>query len=154
MFRQVQRVLQFPFYLWILGIYPIIHLYLENFGLVRDFEVPPTIIGMILGTTLVFVAASRVIRDPHKRAFYMSLLSLYFSLSGHVYVKTFMPRSLLIWDVATVAGLILLMIALHNLLPRRSYAQLSTSFNLIAAALLAMQVITLAGRMVEARSYD
>ena len=154
MLRQVKRLLQFPFYLWILGIYPIIHLYLENFGLVRDSEVPPTIFAMFLGTTLVYAIASRVIREPHQRAFYISLFSLFFSLSGHVYVLVFIPRSLFIWDVATAVGLILLMIALHKLLPRQSYAQFSTPFNLVAAALLAMQVITLAGRMVAARSYD
>ena len=148
------RILRFPLYLWLLGVYPILHLYLENFGLVRDFEVPPTIVSIILGTTFVYAAASRAIRDPHKRAFYMSLLSLYFSLSGHVYVMIFMPRSLFIWDVATAVGLILLMTALHKLLPRQSYAQFSAPFNLIAAAMLAIQIITLAGRMVAARNYD
>ncbi len=148
------RITRFPLYLWLAGIYPILHLYLENFGLVRDFEVPPTIIGMILGTTLVFVAASRVILDPHKRAFYMSLLSLYFSLTGHVYVMIFMPKSLFIWNAATVVGLILLMMALHKLLPRHNYAQFSAPFNLILAAMLALQIITLASRMVAAGKYD
>ncbi|MCY4061859.1 MAG: hypothetical protein OXG53_05805, partial [Chloroflexi bacterium] len=136
------------------GIYPILHLYLENFGLVRDSEVPPTIFAMILGTTLVYATAGPAIRDPHKRAFYISLLSLLFSLSGHVYVMIFMPRSLLIWNVASALGLILLAIALLKWLPRQSYAQFSAPFNLITATMLAIQIITLAGRMVAARNYD
>ncbi len=154
MLRQVRTVVEFPFYLWILGIYPILHLYLQNFGLVRDFEVPPTVFAVILGTTLVYALAGRAIRDPHKRAFYIAMLSVFFSLSGHVYVMIFMPRSLLIWNVATAIGLILIIKALHHMLPRHSYAQFSAPFNLIMVAMLAMQVITLAGRMVAARNYD
>ena len=153
MLNQVQNVLQYPFYLWILGVYPILHLYSENFGLVRDNEVPPTILAMILGTALVYAIAGRAISDRHKRAFYISLCSLAFSLSGHIYVMIFMPRSLLIWNVATAVGLILLAGALHKLLPQESYAQFSAPFNLIIAALLAMQIITLAGKMVAGRNF-
>ena len=120
--QTLRTALEQPFYPWLVGIYPILHLYLENFGLVRDGEFPPTIVAMILGTTLVYAVAGPVIRDPHKRAFYLSLLSLYFSLSGHVYVMIFMPESLLFWNVATAAGLILLIKALHSLLPPQSYA--------------------------------
>lgn len=153
MLNLVKSVLQFPFYLWILGVYPIIHLYLENFGLVRDFEVPPTIFTMILGTSLVYAIAGRAIGDPHRRAFYISLLSLFFSLNGHVYVMIFMPRSLFIWDLATAVGLILFITALHKLLPRHSYRQFSAPFNLIATALLAMQIISLASHVIAAQGY-
>ena len=38
--RALSQISQQPFYLWLLGIYPIVHLYSENLGLVIDREVP------------------------------------------------------------------------------------------------------------------
>ena len=109
---------------------------------------------MVLAITLVYAIARRLIRDPDMRAFYISLFSLYFSLSGHVYVILFLPKSLLIWNIATGLALLLVIRTLHKLLPRSSYAHISATFNLITAALLALQIITLASRMAVARNYE
>ena len=71
------RAIQFPFYLWLIGTYPILHLYSVNFGLVVDHEVLPTLLGMLGATTVAFFAAKVLFRGSHKSAFLVSLASLF-----------------------------------------------------------------------------
>ena len=153
MHHNLGRILRFPLYLWILGIYPILHLYSVNFGLVMDHEVAPTIAAMLVATSIVFVLAGRVLPNQHKRAFYLGIGSLFFSMSGHVYSMIFMPRSLLVWNLATAVIVILASVAFNKCLSQRVYAQITASFNLTTAALLGAQIIILLSNMGSAQEY-
>ena len=62
------RIIREPFYLWLLGIYAILHLYSENLGLVIDSEVIPSILVMAVATTLAFFLTNRIVRRRHETA--------------------------------------------------------------------------------------
>ena len=138
-----------PFYLWIIGVYPIIHLYLANFGMVIDSEVLLAAAAALAATTLAFILTRRLFADIHTRALVLALWSLAHSLSGHIYVELVMPFSLTIWTVA----LILLLVALTVLVKRSSLggrlADLTATLNIIAAVMLALQLGQLAARIAE-----
>ena len=144
---------RFPFYLWIAGLYPILHLYHQNFGLVRDNEVAHAIIGMIIGTTLVYMITKPLQKNPHKRAFYLCIASLTFSTSGHLYSLFVMPNSLLAWNIASAIVVTAIAIACARFIPQRSYTHFTTPFNLIAGALLTMQIIILLGAWTSSQRY-
>ena len=151
MVKSHRKAIHYPYYLWILGVYPILHLYSVNYGLVMDHELAPTITAMLIATTIIYVLMGRVFPDQHKRAFFLGIASLVFSTSGHVYSMIFMPRSLFVWDLATAAILLFLTVALHKRLPQGVYSWFTVSFNLTMAALLGMQIITLLAIIVSAQ---
>jgi len=109
--------LSLPFYPWLLVIIPILHYYRKNLGLVNDAEVPPTILLALAGASLVFALINRLIRDRYLSAAITSLCVLVFSLSGHVYVELFMPRSLGIWTVMALLALFIASLALRRIRP-------------------------------------
>ena len=149
----LRRLTRFPIYLWIAGVYPILHLYAENFGLVHDYQVAQTIAVMLIVTSLAYLAAKPFSANPHKSAFFLGIASLYFSTSGHLYTVFVIPKSLLIWNLLSGAAVVALLLVLHRLLSRKVYASLTAPFNLIAAALLALQIITLLAASVAAQRY-
>lgn len=134
--------------------YPILHLYSVNYGLVLDHEVASSIVAMLFVTTSVFVLTRRALPNPHRRAFVLSIWSLAFSLSGHVYAMIFMPRSLLIWSLALGITAILLSAALYKTLPQRAYAHITAIINLTAAVLLTVQLIMLISYMLAELEYE
>ena len=142
--KQAHRVLQFPFYLWILGVYPILHLYLENFGLVIDREVPLIVVAALAATTVAFPLTKRLFPDAHSRAFILAIWSLAHSLSGHIYVAWIMPSSLTIWTLALGFVLVMFTRWLRRPSLRRRYRQLTPAFNMVFAVMLAMQLAQLA----------
>ena len=148
----LSRARRFPVYVWFIGVFPILHLYSANYGLVLESEVAPTILGMLLATTLLFGAATRWIRNPHKRAFYLGILFMVFSLSGHGYISLFMPRSLLIWNVATVAMAIAFAFVCNKRFPPSVYPKLTTPLNLATGVLLALPIATLATSYASTRA--
>ena len=85
MLAKISRVLNQPFYFWLVAVYPILYLYSENLGLVIGHEVLASLAAMIAVTTIGFLIANRVICCRYKAAFMLSLCSLVFSLSGHAY---------------------------------------------------------------------
>jgi len=151
--KTLYAVLRFPIYPWLLGIYPILHLYAENLGLVVDSEVIPSILLMLVGTGIAFYIFHRQVRNIHLTAIITSLCSLAFSLSGHVYVLVFMPRSLGIWTIMVLIGLAFIIFALRKTRSREFFAQATPSFNLIVLALLTLQLITLAAGFIEFSKY-
>ena len=128
-----------PWYLWLLGIYPILYLYSENLGLVIDGEVALCLAAMLAGTTIFYLAVNRLTRQRHKAALLLSLCSFAFSLSGHIYALVFMPRSLLVWTAALLAALAVVIILIQRHLPPAASARLSPSLNLIMLAMLLWQ---------------
>lgn len=151
--KQKLPVWRTPVYLWIVSIIPILHLYNANFGLVRDNQVIHALIAMLAATTLVYLATTRFIHNPHKSACLLAIASLAFSTSGHLYSLFVMPQSLLIWTIASASAAATIAIACLRFIPQRSYAHFTPPFNLIAIALLAMQIITLLGAWVSAQRY-
>ncbi len=151
--KPLSHLWRLPVYLWITGVYPILHLYAENFGLVRDNEVAQTIAAMLIGTTLVYLMTRPLARNPHKRAFYLAIASLTFSTSGHLYSMFVMPNSLLVWDIASAIVVVAISIAAARFIPQRSYKHFTTPFNLIAGTLLTMQIITLVAAWASAQHY-
>ena len=151
--KTLYAVLRFPIYPWLLGIYPILHLYAENLGLVVDSEVIPSILLMLVGTGIAFYIFHRQVRNIHLTAIITSLCSLAFSLSGHVYVLVFMPRSLGIWTMMILIGLAFIIFALRKTRSREFFAQATPSFNLIVLALLALQLIRVAVGLIEMSKY-
>ena len=149
----LKQLLRFPSYLWIAGVYPILHLYAENFGLVHDYQVAQTIAVMLIVTSLAYLVANSFMHNPHKSAFFLGIASLYFSTSGHLYIMFFIPKSLLVWIIASAIVVAAISIACNRFIPKHSYAHFTAPINLIAAALLVLQIITLLAASVAAQRY-
>ena len=146
--NKLGTALHYPFYLWLAGIIPILHLYSENLGLVRDREALYVCAGMLLATTLAYHAAKRVIRCKHKTAAMLSICSFVFSLSGHLYVLMFLPRSLLVWTLFWLIALACALLWLWRSKSRRTFQQVSPALNLILLALLALPATRIASYYV------
>ena len=144
---------RFPVYLWIVSVYPILHLYAANFGMVHDHHVAQTIAVMLIATSLVYLAARRLIANPHKIAFFLSIASLYFSTSGHLYTIFVIPKSLLVWTIASAIVVTAIAISSVRLIPQKSYDHFTAPFNLIAGALLTIQIMTLLAASISAQRY-
>lgn len=138
MFDKLGSALKQPFYVWLLGIYPILHLYSENFGLVKDREVIPACAGMLAATSLACLVSNRIIRSRYKTAFMLSICSLVFSLSGHLYVLVFIPRSLLLWSLLVLIALAILLVILWRRASSQVLERITPALNLILLALLAI----------------
>ena len=151
--KQLSQLARSPFYLWIVGVYPILHLYVTNFGLVDSQQVVPTIAAMLIATTAAFLAANHFTRDRHKNAFFLAIASLYFSTSGHLYSLFVMPSSLLVWNIVSAIVVIAIAFACLRLIPRRAYARFTSTFNLVAVALLMMQLFSLLSVHLDAQGY-
>ena len=147
------RASRFPIYLWIAGIYPILHLYHQNFGLVRDSEVAQTIAAMLSATTLAFLIAKPIAGSPHKRALLLTIWSLAFSLGGRFYEELFHPRSLVAWTIGALLLAFMAAITLRNRLPKAACAQLTAPLNLIFGLLLALPLISLLPDALAQRNY-
>ena len=146
MLKRLRHIRNYPIYLWILGVYPILHLYSANIGIVNDYEFVGTLGAVLALTTIAFVLTRPFISNPHERAFLLAICSLLFSLSGHIYVMIYMPRSLLVWNLASGALTFILLIASHKFMPQRFFAVFAVPFNLTLATLLAIQVVTFASK--------
>ena len=143
------KAIQRPFYLWIVSVYPIFHLYRENYGAVIDAEVLLTAAAALAATTLAFVLTKRLLPDIHTRAFILAIWSLAHSLSGHIYVEWIIPFSLTIWTLA----FILIPVILTLMVKRSGFGgrlnHLTATFNIIASVMLALQLAGLAALIVE-----
>lgn len=151
--QPLRAALEQPIYPWLAGISPILHLYKENLGLVLDSEVIPCILLMLLGTSIVFYIFNRLLQSTQLAAFVTCLCSLVFSLSGHIYVLVFIPKSLGVWTLLTLAGLAYIIFALRKMRSHKFFAQATPSFNLIALALLALQLASLVFAWVETSKF-
>ncbi len=153
MFRTIGALLQLPIYPWLVGVYPILHLYSENIELVIDSEVMPSILLLLFGTSMVFYLFNRMVGNEHLAGFITSACSIAFSLSGHIYVLVFMPKSLGIWTAMILLGLAIIIFALQRMRSHAFFAQATPSFNLIALALLLIQLLSLAQVWVKSAKY-
>ena len=152
--RRVARLLKQPFYLWLLGVYPILYLYSLNLGLVIDREVLYSLAIMLAATTIAFLLTNRFIRDRHKTAVLLSVASACFSFSGHLYTQVFMPRSLFIWTLMISAAALLVMFGIYRKGSRKALPHLSAPLNLIMLGLLISPSFTVASGLAYMTSFD
>ncbi|MCY4537061.1 MAG: hypothetical protein OXE52_02395 [Chloroflexi bacterium] len=148
MFDKLTATLKQPFYLWLLGIYPILHLHSENLGLVKDREVLYVCGVMLAATTLALLVANRFIRCWYKTALMLGLCSLVFSLSGHVYVQIFNPRSLFVWTSLLLIAMAILLLILWRRASTQVLETITPALNLILLALLAIPVTNIVSSYV------
>ena len=134
--------------MWIVGIYPILHLYFENYGLVIDREVIPLSAAVLAATTAAYILTISPFPDNHRRAFILAMWSLGFSLSGHIYEQWIMPFSLIVWTGALISFLLILTRLLKRARFPARFAQLTPTLNIIVAVMLALQLAQIAGRLV------
>lgn len=133
-------VMRQPLYPWLLAIYPILHLYAKNIGLVKDGEVLGTILFMLAATTVAYVFARAILNSRHKAAFVISVLGLIFALGGHIHELALPDASVLLWTASvTLLGTLLT----KRLLAKASPGMLRSSapwLNLIALILVLAQI--------------
>ena len=137
MLENLPAILQQPFYLWLIGLYPVLHLYAENLGLVKDREVPIVCAAMIAATTAAFLLANRTLQNRHKTAVILSACSLAFSFSGHAYA---LIGTLFLWEwtILVLVALAILLSRLWRGNSRHICSRVTPLFNLIVLSLLAI----------------
>ena len=146
------RIWRFPFYLWLLGLYPILHLYSENLGLVKDDEVVIALAVALAATTFAYLATNSFIRQRHKTAALLGICSLAFSLSGHLYQIVFRGESLLSWT-ATVLLLTVMALDLVRRHASPSACRGTTGVgNLILSALTIFSLVAMAPELARVSS--
>ena len=96
-----------------------------NFGLVIDHEVLTSLAVMLAATAIAFALTNALIRDKHKTAFMLSIASICFSFSGHVYTLVFIPKSLFIWTLIVSIAAVFIMVAIY----KKKLAQILGSFD-------------------------
>lgn len=151
--KPLRMILRQPLYPWLVGVFPVLHFYTENLGMVIDAEVLPTILFVLAGTSIIFMFCKRRLQDIQVTALFTSLCSIVFSLSGHVYVEAFMPRSLGVWTMMLLLGLAVIGVMLSRTSSRANFAQTAPAFNLIILALVSIQVIRLTIGLAELSKY-
>ena len=109
----------------------------------------PSLILMLLGTTIAFLATNHWVRNRHRTAFYLGVCSIAYSLSGHVYELVFIPKSLGIWTLMVLSALVLTLVQVQRIRIKAVFIQTTSVFNLIMFCLLSLQIISLVTGFVD-----
>ena len=141
--KGLSLILGQPFYLWLLGIYPILHLYSVNLGLIIEHEVLASLAAMFVASTIAFLLTNLILGDRHKAAFLLSIASICFSFSGHLYTQLFVSKSLFVWTLMISALAILVMGLIVRTKKRKFFVSATLPLNLVSLALLANPGITI-----------
>lgn len=144
MTRFIARAVRFPIYPWLLALYPILHLYAANLGSVKDGEVAGVAVVMLAATTLLFFISQTIVADRHRSALIVSLLGLFFSLSGHVHAAVPQDEPLLAWTVAVLIAAMLAATEISKLLAPNVLLSAAPWLNLITCFLALAQIPAIA----------
>ena len=144
--RALSQISQQPFYLWLLGIYPILYLYSENFGLVIEKEVLSCLVWMLIATTIGFLLTNTLLRQAHLTALGLSICSIMFSLAGHLYNLFFYRDTLPVWSLSVVVLTIAIVIGFHRFIGQDLYKQITPVVNVILIALVLSQIVNLVSK--------
>ena len=150
---KLSRYGHLPLYPWFVAIIPIIHLYSNNLGLVIDQDIFLSLVLALLGTTIAFLLINHLLGNRHRTALILGICSIAFSLSGHVYVLVFMPKSLGIWTLMILSALIFIILLIQRIRSNSVFRQMTPVLNLVTLCFLALQVITLLVRLEEIAQY-
>ena len=82
----------------------------------------------------------------------LSVGSLYFSLSGHVYTLVFLPGSLLLWSLLVPIAMAFTLVKLWRILSSERAASVAPALNLTTLALLAIPILNLASGIISTPS--
>ena len=151
--KGLSQILGQPFYLWLLGIYPILHLYSVNLGLVIEREVLASLAAMFAASTIAFLLTNVLLRNRHKAAFVLGVASICFSFSGHLYTQVFIPKSLFVWTLMISALAILVMSLLYRTRKHKFFVSATFPLNLVSLALLVSPGITIVSGYVDMSSF-
>ena len=117
-----------------------------------DREVPVCLLWVTAATTVAFLSINSLLRDRHETALTVAVLSLGFSLSGHIHALLFDGEMILTWTVAALISIAAATIELRKLRAKIELEQLALPLNLTATALILLQVATLASQYGESNS--
>ena len=152
--KSLARILNLPFYPWMAGIYPILHLYAENLGLVFDDEVVTVLVLMLIATTIAFVAATLVLRNRFKAAFLLAICSLCFSLSGHVHVLAFAALPIDSWTEIVVIVAVVTLYCFHMRGSAELYERITVTANLVSLALIIWPLVAIVSDLTTRTDID
>ena len=148
------KIIRLPIYPWLLGAFPILHLYAANFGAVIDIEVPICIFWVMAAIAVVFAATNALIRNRHVSSPIVSIIVIAFSLSGHLHTLLFESEFLLVWSLAVLLCIALAIAALRKRRPQLGLGQAAIPLNLISTVLLLLQAATLVARHNETYNHQ
>ena len=143
MLAKISRVLNQPFYCWLVAVYPILHLYSKNLGLVIDREVLHSLAWMLGATTLAFLLTNFLLRNRLKTAFMLGICSVFFSFSGHIYGLIENPPSLDDWTLNLLVALAVTIGFSYRQESNAFYVRVTAIANLIVTALLVIPCLTI-----------
>lgn len=156
--RTLNKFFAFPFYIWLLGLYPILYLYSQNLGLVIDHEVV-NVLGWVLGTTTVaFLGINLLLRDRFKTATLIGTAMIFFSLSGHVYNLALEPTAvhvdvaMTLWTQFVLAVSIATLYVVHRTVSSDLSRKATKTINLIMVALLVTPASAIASDIASRRA--
>ena len=132
--------------MWLLGIYPILYLYSENFGLVIEKEVLSCLVWMLIATTIGFLLTNTLLRQAHMTALGLSICSIMFSLAGHLYNLFFYRDTLPVWSLSVVVLTIAIVFGFHRFIRQDLYKQITPVVNVILIALVLSQIVNLVSK--------
>ena len=138
--KAIQNILKLPAHFWLIGVFPILYLYEQNFGLVIDEDVPPLIFWVLVATTIAFVAVHAASRNAYRAALITSCLSAFFSLSGHLHSVVSEREPLIVWTTTALIVMAIVAAELRKLRSERFFEQITLTLNLVSLALILMQI--------------
>lgn len=143
MLKSLKKMLQLPLHPWLIGVFPILYLYEQNFGLVIDNDIPLLIFWVLLATTIAFVALHAASRNAYRAALITSCLSAFFSLSGHLHSLIAESEPLSVWTSTMLIMMAILIAELHKLRSDRIFEQVTLPMNLVLMAMILLQIAAL-----------
>ena len=143
MLKGLSQILRQPFYLWLMGVYPIFHLYSLNLGLIVDHEVLISLAAMLVASTIAFLLINVFVRNRHKSAFMLVIASICFSISGHLYTQLFVGKSLFVWTLMISVLALLIIGFIYRTKKRKFFVAATFPLNLVALTLLVSPSITI-----------
>ena len=141
--KAIQKILKLPAHPWLIGVFPILYLYEQNFGLVIDEDVPPLIFWVLVATTIAFVALHAASRNAYRAALITSCLSAFFSLSGHLHSLVAEREPLIVWTATVLIVMAIVVAELRKLRSERFFEQITLPLNLVSLALILLQIAAL-----------
>ena len=139
-------------YPWLLSGFPILHLYSENLGAVRDEEVFPATLASLAITTVVFFAFRSLIKSRAKSALMTALVVSVFLSYGHC-VMLIDPWNLThparIVLLAMAIGVGALIVTVWQLPADMNLRAVTTAFNVGAFTLLILPSLTIIGHWLQ-----
>ena len=140
--RSLKGLLAYPFYVWLLGLHPILYLYSQNLGLVIDHEVV-IVLGWMLGAvTLAFVCTNVLLKDRFRAASLVGFAIVFFALSGHIYGLLLAPTAvhleieIALWTQFVMAAAVGVLFITYRMLSTDLLRRVTKIINLIMIVML------------------